>query len=369
MNFGFTEEQELLRDQVRRFLDDKCPLAEVRKICDSNQGYSKSLWAEMADLGWLGLIVPTEYSGVGLGWVDLIVILEEAGRTLYPSPFISTVLVASTIADLGSEQQKKEILPDISRGNLIASLAILDAEGAPSPDSIAMTGERSATGVTLSGVKTFVMDATLADLFLIGFRLDGDLMLAIVRVQADAVEISGSATVDRTKQTGTLRLDQVQVTESNLLRVSDQEMTRLFDKGAVAVCAEMVGAAESALTITSNYAKERTQFGSPIGRYQGIKHPLAEMYVDVESFKSLLYYAAWTIDESPSELSRSASLAKAYASNAFVNLGINGVQLHGAIGYTAEYDIQLFFKRSKWARPVFGDSDYHYERVARLGGM
>ena len=133
--------------------------------------------------------------------------------------------------------------------------------------------------------------------------------------------------------------------------------------------AESVGAAEAALAMTTAYAKQRIQFGSPIGKYQGVKHRLAEMFVDIESFKSLLYYAAWTVDDAPQELPRAASLAKAYASDAFARIGIDGVQLHGAIGFTAEYDIQLYLKRSKWARPMYGDSDHHYERVAALGGL
>jgi alkylation response protein AidB-like acyl-CoA dehydrogenase len=131
----------------------------------------------------------------------------------------------------------------------------------------------------------------------------------------------------------------------------------------------MVGAADAALTITTDYAKERVQFGNLIGKYQGVKHRLADMYVDIESFRSLLYYAAWTVDEAPEELSRAVSLAKGYASDAFAQIGIDAVQLHGAIGFTAEYDIQLYLKRSKWARPMFGDTDFHYDRVAALGGL
>jgi alkylation response protein AidB-like acyl-CoA dehydrogenase len=144
---------------------------------------------------------------------------------------------------------------------------------------------------------------------------------------------------------------------------------RLLDKGTVAITAEMVGATEAILALTSQYAQDRTQFGAPIGKYQGVKHKLADIYVDVESFKSLLYYAAWTVDQAADELPRSSSIAKAYAADAFINAGLEGVQLHGAIGYTAEYNAQLYLKRSKWARPAFGDSDYHYERVAALGGL
>jgi len=146
-------------------------------------------------------------------------------------------------------------------------------------------------------------------------------------------------------------------------------VTRLLDRGAAAVTAEMIGAAEAALALTVRYAKQRIQFNSPIGRFQGVKHPLAEIYVDIESFKSLLYYAAWMLDDSPAQAQRQVSMAKAYASEAFARAGLDAVGLHGGIGYTWEYDAQLYLKRSKWARSIFGDADWHYERVAQLGGL
>ena len=168
---------------------------------------------------------------------------------------------------------------------------------------------------------------------------------------------------------GSVDLENVVIAKEHVLPVSAADLEYLTDVGAVVITAEMVGAAEAALQMTSDYAKERIQFGKPIGQYQGVKHRLADLYVDVESFKSLLYYAAWTIDEAPDELPRAVSLAKGYASDAFAQLGIDGIGLHGAIGFTAEYDIQLYLKRSKWARPMFGDSDYHLDRVAALGGL
>jgi acyl-CoA dehydrogenase len=199
-----------------------------------------------------------------------------------------------------------------------------------------------------------------------------DLALGVVDAGAPGVSAKAFPTIDATKRMGTLALENARVPKSALLGKPGQAwpaIEKLFDRGAVAVTAESLGAAEAALDITVKYAKDRIQFGAPIGKYQGVKHPLAEMYVDVESATSLLYFAAWAADESPAELPRSASLAKAYTADAFARIGIDGVQLHGAVGYTAEYDIQLYLKRSKWARPAFGDSDFHYERVARLGGL
>lgn len=369
MNFGFTEEQELLRDQVRKFLDEKCPSEQVRKIMTSPEGYSPELWQQMADLGWLGLVVDPEYEGIGLGWVDLTVILEEMGRSLAPSPFISNTLTASTLDELGNEAQKKQLLPALVNGSKIATLALLDNPGSPIIENVQLQGTRAASDVQLTGSKPFVSDAGIADIFLVAHFIEGNLYLAIVDRNDPGVSVTNSATMDETKRTGTLSLDKVTIRADDLIPMTDKDLTRLFDKGVVAVTAEMVGAADAATQMTATYAKERIQFGNPIGKYQGVKHRLAEMYVDVESFKSLLYYAAWTVDESPAELSRSASLAKAYASDAFSQIGIDGVQLHGAIGFTQEYDIQLYLKRSKWARPAFGDAEYHYERAATIGEL
>jgi alkylation response protein AidB-like acyl-CoA dehydrogenase len=366
MNFGFTQEQDLLRDQVRRFLDDNCAMPEVRKIMKQPTGLSTDLWQEMAGLGLLGLIIPAEFGGVGLYWEDLIIVLEEMGRSLLPSPFISATLAASTLVETGSEDQKKKWLPEIAGGSKIATCAILDHDDCPNLDNISMT--LSPDG-TLTGHKPFVPDAGVADLFLVAFRDGSDYCLALVARDEPGVETSNTATMDESKRTGTLKLDNLSIDASHRLQCDEKTITRLLDKGSVAVTAEMIGAAETVLEMTTQYAKDRVQFGSPIGRYQGVKHRLAEIYLDIESFKSLLYYAAWTVDQSPDELSRSASIAKAYASDAFVAIGIEGVQLHGAIGFTAEYDVQLFLKRSKWARPMFGDSDYHYERIAALGGL
>jgi len=368
MNFGFTEEQELLRDQVRRFLNENASSESVRKIIKTDVGYDAAHWRQMAELGWLGLVIAPEYDGVGLGWVDLIVVLEEMGRSLFPSPFISNTLVASTLSELGSDAQKKDLLPSLANGSKIGALALLDIVDEPLDTNVTLAAKKDGDCFRLNGTKPFVTDAGIADVFLVGFRAgSGDHFLGIVDRAQTGVSTTNSPTMDLTKQTGTLTLTDVVVPEEKAIAVSSADLTRIFDKGVVAVTAEMVGAAEAVTTITTGYARERIQFDNPIGKYQGVKHRLAEMYVDVESFKSLLYYAAWTVDEEPESLPRSASLAKAYASDSFAAIGIDGVQLHGAIGFTAEYDIQLYLKRSKWARPMFGDSDYHYERVAQIG--
>jgi len=375
MNFGFTEEQELLRAEVRKLLDARCPLEQVRKLMATDRGYSVELWGSLAELGWLGLTIPEDFGGAGLGWVDFIVLLEETGRSLFPSPLVSTTLAAAAILDSGTDEQKARWLPGIADGSRIGTLALLEASDVLAPAGIALLGKPDGDAFALTGTKSFVADAGAANLFVVAFRTGPrgeDLALGVVDGGAPGVTARSQPVMDQTKRVGTLVLENARVPKSALLGAPGRAwpaIERLFDRGAIATTGEMIGAAEGALALTVQYAKDRIQFGNPIGKYQGVKHPLAEMYVDIESTKSLLYYAAWALDESPGDVPRSASLAKAYASDAFARIGIDGVQLHGAVGYTAEYDIQLYLKRSKWARPTFGDSDHHYERVATLGGL
>lgn len=364
MNFGFTEEQELLRDQVRRFMTDACPMTTVRTIMASDAGAAPQLWKQMADLGWLGLVVPEAHGGLGLKWVDLTVVLEETGRGLSPLPLVSQTLAAMALRRCGKDAQQKAWLPKLASGETVATLALYDEANWINPAAITLTVD----GGRLKGTKAFVADAGVADLFIVACRSRDGLALALVPRTASGVKVDLQPMMDRTKRMGTLTLD-VALAPDQLMPMTEADLAFLTDCGAVAVTAELVGAAEATLTLTTNYAKERVQFGNLIGKYQGVKHRLAEMFVDIESFKSLTYYAAWTVDDAPDELPRAASLAKAFASDASARIGIDGVQLHGAIGFTAEYDAQLFLKRTKWARPAFGDSDYHYERVAALGGL
>jgi len=375
MNFGFTEEQELLRQEVRKFLDEQAPLSAVREMMETEEGFSEDLWKELAELGWLGLTIPEAFGGVDLGWVDMVVLLEETGRSLFPSPLISTTLAASALLDAGSEAQQERWLPGLAEGSQIGTLALLEDSDTQEPEGIALLGKPDGQDFVLSGAKRFVADAGAATLFVVAFRTgegSEDISLGVVEAGAEGVSAEGLRCMDETKRLGSLVLDGARITPDALLGEPSQAwplVARLFDRGAVAVAGEMIGAAEGALYATAQFANERIQFSEPIGKFQAVKHPLAEMYVDVESFKSLLYYAAWTLDESPAEVQRSASLAKARASDAFARIGVDAVQLHGAVGYTTEYDIQLYLKRSKWARSMYGDADYHYERAAALGGL
>lgn len=375
MNFGFTEEQELLRAEVRKFLDQNASLEEVRKIVERPEGFDRNLWNRMGELGWVGLTLPERHGGVGLDFETFVVLLEETGRSLFPSPLISTVLAAKAIERLGTDEQQERWLPGLADGSKVGTFAWLEASDSLEPSGVELAGKADGDDVLLSGSKRIVADASAADLFVTAFRSGGApeaLSLAVVERGTDGVSVDAFPAMDRTKPAGKVVLDRVCVGPGELLGEAGAAwpgLRWLLDAGATAVAAEAVGAAEAALRITTDFAKERVQFDSKIGRFQGVKHPLAEMYVDIESFRSLVYYAAWCIDEGAEDASLAASRAKAYASEAFARIGIDGVQLHGGVGYTAEYDIQLYLKRSKWVRPSFGDSDYHYDRIARLGGL
>jgi acyl-CoA dehydrogenase len=375
MDFGFSEEQDLLRAEVRKYLDEKCPLSEVRAICERPDGFSRERWKEISELGWLGLTIPEAHGGAGLGWIDLLVVLEEAGRSLFPLPLAATTLAAAALREAGSEAQQARWLPLLADGSCIGTLALLEASDRLDAEGVRLASEPDGDGFVLRGEKLFVPDAGAATLFVVAFRTGAApdaVALALLECDAPGLVVRDFPGIDLTRRLGGLSLDGVRVRRDALLGAPGSAapvLARLLDRAAVAVTAEAVGAAEAAVALCVKYAKERVQFGSPIGRYQGVKHPLAEMHVDVESWKSLLYYATWCLDESPEEAPRFVSMAKAYQSEAFARIGIDAVQLHGAVGYTWEYDVHLYLKRAKWARAMYGDADWHYERVAKLGGL
>ena len=375
MNFGFTEEQDFLREAVRKFVDERCPMSEVRQLMTTEHAMNDALWSEMAAMGWLGLLVPDEYGGAGLGWVDFVVLLEETGRTLLPSPLLSSALAVTAIREAGSAEQKERWLPGFASGELVGSFAWLEANDVPSVEGVRLSAEVSGQGSgaehVLHGEKSFVADASRADLFVVAYRAGSSLCLAVVPREAEGVSVSANSSLDETKRAGTVRLDGVRVSPADRLEAADPQTTMAFllDCGAVAVTAEALGACEGALAITVQYAKDRIQFGSPIGRFQGVKHRLADIWTDTESIKSLLYFGAWTIENEREALPRYASLAKAYVADAFTRIGVDCVQLHGAVGYTLEYDIQLYLKRSKWVRAAYGDADFHRDRLASLRNL
>ncbi len=375
MNFGFSEEQELLRAEVRKFLDQNAPLSRVREITEAGDSTDPHLWNRMAELGWVGLTVPEEYGGVGLDLETLIVVLEETGRSLFPSPLISTVLASKAIERFGDDDQKTRWLPGLADGTKIGTFAFLERTDMLTPSGVELSAKPDGDELILSGSKLFVTDAAAANVIVMAVRTGTDAeAISLVVVEGDAKGLSAEDFdgMDLTKKIGRIDLEDVRIPMAQVLGSLDegwQKSRWLLNLGAALVTAEAVGSAEAALEITVNFAKERIQFDEPIGKFQSVKHPLAEVYVDVESVRSLVYYATWAIDQDAEDAEIAVSKAKAYCSEAFPKAGILGVQLHGGVGFTWEYDIQLYLKRSKWLRPIFGDADYHYERIAQLGEL
>ena len=372
MNFGFSDSQILLREQVLRFLNEKAALPANRLIMANPQGFDQDLWQEMAALGWLGLLVDEQYGGVGLSWVDFLVLLEEIGRVLHPSPLIEHVLASYAVQQWASLLQKQKYLPTLAQGSQIATLAIVADPSLPTIDRLGIVAEtyhsEKNSDFLLRGEKAFIAHPDASHLLLTAFQDDGgQYYLALIDKSAPGLKWEQTLIVDQSKPVGRFLFDQVRVSSDQIIAVDGRALQKLIDCTTLAMTAELIGSCERALEITVNYANQREQFGSLIGRYQGVKHRLAEMYVDIESFKSLVYYAVWCVDEAEAELARFVSLAKGYAAKVVAAIGIDSIQLHGAIGFTAEYDIQLYFKRSKWARVMYGDSDFHFERVASLG--
>lgn len=377
MDFGFTREQLQLADQVRRFVQAECPLERVRQLVETDTPFDTRLWSKMAELGWPALVVPEEHGGLGLKWEDLVVVAEQLGRGLFPSPLISNAVAARTIARLGDEGHKARWLPEIARGRLIATLAVLEPSDVPGEEGIALTARAaSAEGrrLTLTGEKMFVPDAGSAGLVLVAAREGVGTSLFGVATDAPGVRVEPLRLTDPTQSAARIVLDDVSVGQADRLGAPGRawpEIAAALDALTVASSATMVGAADAAVALATDYAKVRKQFGEVIGKFQGIKHTLAEIHVDVESARSLTYYASWAIDnlDSAGDLARFVSMAKAVASEALDRAGEECVQIHGAIGYTWECDAQLYYKRGRYSRNVLGSPEYHLERVLTSQGL
>lgn len=370
MYFGFSDEQQMLRASVQRFLQQHCPMQEVRRLKAQPTGFSEDHWQHMAAAGWLGIALPETVGGAGLGWLDFCVILEEMGKALFPSPFLSHCLASIAIAELGSDEQRQKYLPALVSGKHKATLGLYESSSGASLDSVRCCAQHSRDGYRLQGKKIAVLDPQSANLFIVAFRDNrGELVIAVVSARAEGLHAKAFPLIDQTRRMGHVSFDNTPVLAEDVLckgSAAEQAWERLLDQGALAMTAEMSGAVDAALWLTVQYAKDRTQFGHPIGHFQAVKHPLAEVFVDLESFRALLYYGAFAHDQRRPELSRVASLAKAYATETLNRIGTDAIQIHGAAGYMVEMDIHLYYLRSKWARPIYGDAATHYERAFGL---
>jgi alkylation response protein AidB-like acyl-CoA dehydrogenase len=376
MDFGFSQEQDMLRATARKFLENECTSTFVRARMDEPAGVTDDFWAKLAEQGWLGLVFPEEYGGGGLGFVDLTVLMEEMGRCVMPGPFFSTVLLGGlTILEAGSPAQRKEWLPKLAAGQAKATLALTEPNARWDAAGVTVTAKEGKGGFALTGTKLFVPDAHLADVIVVAARTaeaktpEDGVSLFLVPKGVKGLEVKLLPTMDQTRKLCEVTLKDAAVPAGALLGgkgAAWSALARVIQRATIALCGEMCGGAQRVLDMTTEYAKIRVAFGKPIGTYQGVKHKAADMLVDVENAKSLTYYAAWAADENSPETALATSMAKAYVSDAYRKVSAAGIQLHGGIGFTWEHDLHLYFKRAKASEFTFGDATHHRERVAQL---
>ena len=352
MNFAFSEEQEELRRITRQFLESKSPESEVRRLMDTDEGYDPAVWSQMAnELGLQSLIIPEEYGGQGFTFVELTVVLEEMGRALLCAPYFSScVLAASALLHSGDDAAKKEHLPGIASGETIATLAFTEPNGKWDESGIEATATKDGDGYKLNGTKMFVLDGAQAGLLIVAAKSDAGVSLFAVDPNGSGVTRTNLATMDQTRKQAKIELADAPATLIGTEGAGWATLERVLDLAAVALAAEQVGGAQKVLETAVQYAKDRVQFGRPIGSFQAIKHKCADMLLEVESAKSAAYYAAWCAAELNDELPSVASLAKAYCSEAYFHAAAENIQIHGGIGFTWEHPAHLYFKRAKSSR-------------------
>ena len=373
-----TEEQEMLKESARGFLDEKAPVAALRKLRDerSEEGFSRALWKEMAEMGWAGILVEEEHGGSGFGFVGAGVLAEEMGRTLTASPFLSTsILAATALNKFANDAAKSEYLPKIATADIVMALAV-DEGRKHGPAATAMKAEKSGNGFKLSGSKAFVADGHVADKLIVAARTAGSpgeeagISLFLVDAKAKGVERERTIMVD-SRNAARVNFENVAVTGEDVIGEIDNGHAALegvLSAGRAGLAAELSGSAQQAFEMTTTYLKERTQFGKVIGSFQALQHRAAHLYCEIELVKSVTLKALQDLDNAFGMAGVTASLAKAKAGEVAKLASQEAVQMHGGIGMTDEYDIGLYMKRIRVAQELFGDSAYHAERLARLRG-
>ena len=376
MDLGLDEQQEMLKTFARDFLEKECPESLVRNMEEDEKGYSPELWKKMAEQGWMGLTIPDSYGGSGLSLCEQVVLLEEFGRALVPGPYISTVVLGATpIMEAGTEDQKKQFLPKIAAGETIMTLALTEPSAKWSADGVTLAAKKEGNDYVLNGTKLFVPDAHVSDYMIVVARTGGKgesgITLFIVDSKSSGIKYEVLKTIAADKQCE-VTFENVKVPAANILGKEGKgwPIVEKTEKIAtVAACAYLVGLSQMDFDVTLNYAKERVQFGRPIGSFQAIQHKLADAVIDVDGSRFITYKAAWSLAEGEPDADLMVSMAKAWASDASRRVVAHGQQIHGGIGFTKEYKIQLYFRRQKWMELMWGDGDYHREKVAQLMGV
>lgn len=379
MTLVLTEDQQLLKDAAKSFCQQNAPISVLRRLRDEDhpRGYDEDVWKQMLELGWTGMAVPEAYGGFEFGYSGLGIVLEETGRTLVSSPLISSTLLSTSLVNLaGSEEQKSALLPALVSGELIMALA-LDEHGQHQPQRIATAAAATDGGYTLSGQKTFVLDGHVADKLIVVARTSGQeddeqgISLFVVDASAAGIDITRTKMVD-SRNSAKVVLNDVSVSSDSVLGELDQgfaALDRVLDIARIGLAAEMLGSIEEVFSSILEYLKQREQFGVLIGSFQALQHRAAEMYSEIELCRSVVRAAVNALDNtdlSAEEIARYASLAKAKLSEVFELVSNEGVQMHGGIGMTDEFDIGFYLKRARVAQAFLGDARFHRDRYATL---
>ncbi len=376
MNFNLTEEQEMIKKMARDFLTQKCPKSVIKQLEADKKGYSPELWQEMADLGWMGLVLPEKYGGGGMSFFDLAILLEEMGRAALPGPFFSTVILgALPIMDAGSDAQKQEFLPKISSGKAIFTLALTEADARYEPASIQVKAAAGKNGYTINGTKLFVPDAHIADYLLCAARTvagkgEDGITLFIVDARSPGISYSVLQTIGKDKQCKVV-FNNVNVPAENILGKLNKGwivIKKVLERAALAKCCETLGSMEQMQEMTVSYAKERVQFDHPIGILQIVQHHCSDIVTDVEGCRLGTYQAAWKMSEGL-PCTREIAVAKTWTNQASERVITLSHQIHGAVGFTMDHDLHFYSMRSKGAAVTYGDAEYHKEVVAQEMGL
>lgn len=381
MSLVLNEDQVMLQESARAFCREQSPVSVLRRVRDNKdpQGYPKALWTSMVELGWAGMAIPEAYGGFEFGYSGLGIVLEETGRTLVPSPLVSTVLLSATAINLaGSEQQKTDLLPGVASGESVIAFA-LEETAIHKPAHIALKAEKNASGYVLNGSKQFVLDAHVADKLVVVARTSGQtdntqgVSLFVVDAKAPGITIEKLTMVD-SRNAGNIDFDNVQIPVSALLGEEGKGaavLERTLDIGRIGLSAEMLGSIQEVFERTVEYMKQRTQFGVQIGAFQALQHRAAIMYSEIELCKSLVRKAMAELDrgDEAQDVPALASMCKAKLSEVSELISNEGVQLHGGIGMTDEFEIGFFLKRARVAQQTLGDAGFHRDRYASLRGF
>lgn len=352
MNFEFSEDQILLKDQMRKFLEERCPSSEVRKVLDGEQAFNKNVWDGIREMGLQGTAIPEQYGGSGAGYLELCVVAEELGRAVAPVPFSSSIyLVAEALLLFGSEDQKQKYLPMLASGELIGALAVSEGRGNPTASNISAQVQNN----RLSGDKIPVPDGGIADVAIVIAKSGGSsLSLYIADLNDTSVTKEMLDTVDPTSTQASLGFKNTPVELLGREGQGWDHLQKIYDRAAILFAFEQLGGAQKALESASAYAKERYAFGRPIGSFQALKHMLTNMYVDTELARSNCYYGAWALSVDAAELPEAAATARVSSTIAYQHCAKNNIQVHGGMGFTWEFDCHLHYRRSNFLALVVG---------------